>query len=387
MKLKELLDRTGLLQEQIIERLNISRTTLWRLLYKNAWTRDPEGLKKRLMALLKDYNFSSREINAALQIKPSKNRAAVKTVSKTLFKKEGIRMIRKQTLTPQAKRHFQIPREIFSDIMCSHEDLFFSKDTRYIRESLYHTAKHGGMLALIGESGSGKSTLRRDLIDRIDREDNSRILIIEPYVVGMDDNKAYHVLRASHITDAILGKIAPSIKTGSSPEARFRAMHKALRDSAQAGYKHCLVIEEAHALTETTIKHLKRFYELELGLQRLLSVILIGQPELKDKLMETIAVVREVVQRMELLEILPMDDLEGYVKHRCSSAGANFDTVFATDAMDALVNKLVGPRSKDDRRGVSLLYPLIVGNALTKAINMATDLGMERVTGDVVRRV
>lgn len=392
-KLKELLEKTGLSREQIAESLGISRITLWRLLCKDARTRDPDGVKAKLVELLMDCGIPEREICKALQIKSIKNKAAVKTTAilksakpATLKKKEEARMIRKQTLTPQAKRHFQIPREIFSDILCSHEDLFFSKSARYIRESLYHTAKHGGMLALVGESGSGKSTLRRDLIDRIEREDNSRIIIIEPYVIGMDDSKDHHILKAHHITDAILNRIAPSIKAASSPEARFRAMHKALRDSAQAGYRHCLIIEEAHALSATTIKQLKRFYELELGLARLLSIILIGQPELRDKLSEITPAVREVVQRMELIEIPPMDDLEGYVKHRCSSAGAKFDGVFGADALDALIRHLEGPRSQDGRKGVSLLYPLIVGNTLTRAINTAAELGMEKVTGDVVRR-
>lgn len=380
--LEVLLKRTGLSQVQLVEKLGISKGGLHRLIKQNIWPWNPAPLKRKLYALLKKH-ATREEIHEILQMAPAQRTARVKAIPE----KEAVRMIRKQSLTPQAKRHFQIPREIFSDRFCGPEDLFWSNETRYLRECLYNTAKHGGMLALVGESGSGKSTLRRDLIDRVEREDNNRILIIEPYIVGMDDTKAHHVLRAVHITDAILAKVAPSMKTGSSPESKFRAMHKALKDSHQAGFKHCLIIEEAHSLTAPTIKHLKRFYELEAGLSRLLSIILIGQPELANKLSERSPEVREVVQRMELLQIAPMDDLPGYVKHRCSSAGANFDAVFVPDAMDALTRTLNGPGSKDGQKGVSLLYPLIVGNTLTKAINLAAGLGMERVDADAVRRV
>ncbi len=58
------------------------------------------------------------------------------------------------------------------------EDVFTTPDIRYVREALYQTARHGGFMAVIGESGAGKSTLRRDLIERINRE-NAPVIVIE----------------------------------------------------------------------------------------------------------------------------------------------------------------------------------------------------------------
>lgn len=54
-------------------------------------------------------------------------------------------------------------------------------------------------------------------------------------------------------------------------------MHRALKNSYESGYRHVLIIEEAHCLPIATLKHLKRLRELETGFTKLLSIILIGQ--------------------------------------------------------------------------------------------------------------
>jgi type II secretory pathway predicted ATPase ExeA len=83
------------------------------------------------------------------------------------------------------------------------------------------------------------------------------------------------------------------------------------------------VIDEAHSLPIPTIKHLKRFFELELGFKKLLSIILIGQPELKAKLSERNQDVREVVQRCEMVELAPLDGgrLDEYLKFKFDRLG------------------------------------------------------------------
>ncbi|SUI22154.1 Gp08 [Salmonella enterica subsp. salamae] len=135
---------------------------------------------------------------------------------------------------------------------------------------MYQTATHGGMLAVWGESGSGKSTLRRDLIDRLQRESASTI-IIEPYVLAMEDNdRTGKTLKAASIAEAILRAIDPNARPKNSPEARFAQVHQALKDSADSSQSsHVLIIEEAHSLPVPTLKHLKRFLELEHGFKRL----------------------------------------------------------------------------------------------------------------------
>jgi type II secretory pathway predicted ATPase ExeA len=304
---------------------------------------------------------------------------------------EDTTMLRKQSLLPKTRQSFKIPGDPFGAEVRDADDMFIDENVRYVCESVYMTAKHGGMLGVIGESGSGKSTIRRYLHDRLKRE-ALPIVLIEPYVISMDDEKGLlgRPLRADHIAEAILNTIAPSSRVPRSPEARFRTLHKALKESARAGNRHVLIIEEAHDLHGKTLKQLKRFYELEDGFNRLLSIILFGQSELRAKLGETNSEVREVVQRLELVELRPMNNPEGYIRHRLERAGMKFEAVFAPDAMDALRLKHAGPGAHERgkaREAVSLLYPLAVGNTLIAACNLAAEIGMDKVTGDIINRV
>src|SRR5690606_8927290 len=99
-----------------------------------------------------------------------------------------------------------------------------------------------------------------------------------------------------------------------------------------------------------------RFRELKDGLRPLLSIILLGQPELGVKLSEHNPEVREVVQRIETVTLPPLaQDLEAYLKHRFARAGAPIEKVLAKDAVDALRQKLTPSRA-----GGTLLFPLAV---------------------------
>ena len=377
MNLKTALADTGLSQRQIAAELGISTSAVNALANKGLWpAKDTAAVRGRLVKLLVDHGLSFMAAFACLPANENPSGEG----------KDTHKMIRKQTLLPATKRAFNIRRDPFDEVQ-SADDLFLSNSIRYVREAMFDTAKHGGMLAVVGESGSGKSTLRRDLVDRVRKEDLP-ILLIEPYVLGMEDNdKRGKTLKALHIAEAILYTVAPAERCQSSPEARFRQVHRVLRDSARAGHKHCLVLEEAHGLSYPSLKHLKRFYELEDGFSRLLSIILIGQPELKHKLAETSAEVREVVQRMEVVEVHPIDDLRGFAEHRLGKAGLAADKLFAPDAFDALRLKLSGPKERTSGEGASLLYPLVVGNTLIAGLNMAAALGVDKVSADIINRV
>lgn len=375
--LKKLILNTGKSQAFVAKQLGISAPTLSLLINQGRWPRrDAQTFRSRLRGFLKERGSDDADITAAF--------AELDGNDNSTNKQEEILMIRKHRLTPQARRKFRIAKEIFDDNLSNAEDVFLSPETRYVSESIYQLAKHGGWMALVGESGSGKTTLFSAVEDRLNRED-FKVRIITPYVLGMDNgNKKAVVMKPTHICEAILEALKVGYKGNFSPEALFKLTHDKLKDSAEAGYKHLLVFEDGHSLPKPMFKALKRFYELKKGVTRLLSILLLGQDELKDKLAEDSKDVREAVQRMELVELGALDDLEGYVRHRCERAGASFDTIFAPDALPELALRMVGPSDKRNR-AKSLLYPLLVGNTLTKAINKAEDLKMERVSAAIIQ--
>ena len=187
-----------------------------------------------------------------------------------------------------------------------------------------------------------------------------------------------------------MAAVAPLEKAKSSPEARFAQLHRALKESSAAGYRHCLVIDEAHSLPIPTIKHLKRFFELETGFKKLVSIILIGQPELRVKLSERNADVREVVQRCEMIELSPIDmgRVDEYLQFKFERLEKKLDDIIDGSGIDALKTRLtMTDKSKGKTSGISLLYPLAIGNLLTASMNLAAELGVPVVTADVVMGV
>jgi type II secretory pathway predicted ATPase ExeA len=193
-------------------------------------------------------------------------------------------------------------------------------------------------------------------------------------------------MKSGHIAEAIIAAVAPLATPRQSPEARFRQLHQVLRDSWQSGYRHCLIIEEAHCLPIPTLKHLKRLRELEHGFSPLISIILLGQPELATKLSERNAEVREVVQRIEVVELepVPVARVEEHLAFRSGRVGVELAQLIDAGGIQALTERLTW-RTRDGEQ--SLLYPLAIGNLMVSALNLAAELGEQRVTADIVREV
>lgn len=292
-------------------------------------------------------------------------------------------LMAKQVLRPDTKRAFGLHRDPFDELKAA-EEMYLSPDIRYIRESMYQTARHDGFLAVVGESGAGKSTLRRDLAHRLR---NEPVIVIEPYVLGMEDNDTKgKSLKATHIAESVMAAVAPLEKAKSSPEARFAQMHATLKASHGAGFRHVLIIEEAHSLPIPTLKHLKRMRDqLEHGFDKLLSIILIGQPELLIKLSPRNGDVREVAQRIEIAQLqpIPKAELDYHLAWRCGHAGKQLDELIDASGVQAIIERL-GSSGKD---GASQLYPLAIGNLFNAALNLAAEIGESRITADVVKGV
>ena len=353
--------------------------------------KNPEQFQAKFIELLEAKGIAADQIQHAIDAANAiaANDQAASNDKADDTQQEQLMLLRKQTLTPAAKKHFKLFKNIFDEPIRSAAELFNNGDINYVRESMWQAAKgNSSFIAVVGQSGAGKSTLRRELNDRIEREREPTI-VIEPYPTGMEDNDLKgKTLKASHIAESILATLAPSTNAKRSPEARFRQIHNLLKESSRAGHHHLLIIEEAHSLPIPTLKHLKRFLELENGFTPLLSIILIGQDELKIKLAENNPEVREVVQRCEIVTLEPFTQttLVDYLQHRCKAADRKLSDFIDESGLDAICTKLtrnVGRKNQHE----SLLYPLAVGNLITGAMNVAAELGAPVITGDLVMEV
>lgn len=397
-QLQRLIAKANYKQAELARVLGCAVGTLSKAVTANVWPKTyASALQRDLREALILRGISGADIDKALQAlqKNTPHQTAVAaanagcTPQTSTVKGDTDMLLRKQKLTPEAKQFFALVRDPFPDDVQDAQDVFTSRDINYVRESMWACAKHGGMLAVVGESGAGKSTLRRDLIDRIGRE-QANMIVIEPYVLGMEENDAKgKTLKSAAIAESIIGSVNPLEKPRRSSEARFRQLHQLLKDSHRSGNKHVLIIEEAHGMPTATLKHLKRFFELEDGFKKLLSIILIGQPELRMKLSEQNAEVREVVQRIEVVELPSLDNyLPDFIEFKFKRVGLKTSDVIEPDAIEALRTKLtLSRRSRSTHEQISLLYPLAIANAITASINLAASIGAPKVSAEVIKEV
>ncbi len=396
-KLSALMQRNGIRLRELGDRLRyedgsrkgsaVSPTTISLLLTRRIWpvTISEDRIKAEAAALLRENGIAEAEIETAWVIEgdaqavPSRKRNHDSNANSEVVEAPFV-LPEPEMLSPAARQHFNLPRHPFMDDVQGPQDVYLSKEQRYIRESMWYAAKHGGLIAIVGESGSGKSTLRRDLVDRINR-DNEPVVVIQPQAIDKS------TLTAAHISDAIISDLSGE-HPRQSLEAKARQIQRILAASARTGTNHVLVIEEAHDLANATLKYLKRFWELEDGFKKLIGVILIGQPELGTKLDERRNYdLRELIRRTEVATLRPLNgNLEEYLTLKFKRIGVALADVFDPDAFDAIRARLTR-RRQGTNETESQLYPLVVHNLITKCLNAAVDLGLTKVNAQLVGRV
>lgn len=368
----------------------LSRTALSFLVNYGEWPTwtSPGAIKVQIESQLRAHGVSEEEIAAAWEPDPSglaaRNHKNARPPKPATQPRRGDEppppeIPEREMLNRDAKKHFQLLRDPFIDEIKGPDDIYLASDQRYIREAMHVTAKNGGFIAVVGESGAGKTILRLDLIERVQKE-GLQILFIQPRVI---DKKK---LTARMVCEAILDDLAPGSTPPASLERLARKVETILIESYKTGNRHVLLIEESQDLEPRALKHLKRFYELQSGYTKLLSIILVGQPELKELLNERQHFeLREVIRRCEVAELQPLDgNVRDYLTLKLDRAGKKVSEIFTDDAFDAIVARL----TRDSSRGkISMVYPLVVNNVVTKAMNLAASMGEGKVSADVIREV
>lgn len=302
----------------------------------------------------------------------------------TETQEEDRMLLKNETLTEAARKHFKLLRNPFVDDIQSRADVFASQSGRYVRAALWECAQRHGFIAIVGESGSGKTTLREDLQERI-REEHKPVVLIQPYARARA-RATGNPMQPTHIEAAMYRALGAGVPRKSNPDDRSAQINALLAGSLTAGYTHLLLIEEAHRLPVDTLKQLKNFMEMKHGMRRLLGVCLIGQPELRTLLDERNPEVREIVQRCEQITLEPLDnDLSGYLTHKFDRAGINVADVLEADALDAIRARLISmPRGGRVSDAVSVCYPLVVNNLVCRALNAAAAVGFPKVDAQVI---
>ncbi len=189
--------------------------------------------------------------------------------------------------------------------------LFLSgRHTEALAHLLYGVTESGGFIQLTGEVGTGKTTLIRSLLEKLpDTVDAA--LIINPRVSIPEFLRS--ICRELHI----------ACTPQQSPQELIDALNAHLLEVHAKGRRVVLIIDEAQALTGEVLEQVRLLTNLETSRQKLLQIILVGQPELRELLART--ELRQLAQRITgryHLEPLSPKETRAYVHHRLNVAGA-----------------------------------------------------------------
>lgn len=378
----------GLSVRKMARAAEVTSTTMQMIAVAGHWPlrQDRNIIEAKLRALFVEHGATSEQL--ALMFTPASSIFPARRPKKASprFEDEGIEMlISRQVLSAAARKSFRLFNDPFGSAVVRDEQFYCSNEIAYVRECMWQCAQTGSFIAVCGESGAGKTTLLDDLEARI-AKDPRGVIVVKPSTLGMEtDNRRGQAIKTADILHGLISVLQPGMPIPQGLQARTVRAKNLLVDSASTGNAHLLVVDEAHAMPDATLKHLKRLHELRNGRRNLLGVLLLAQPELKVRLADGLrnGVLREVAQRCEVVELLPLDaDLKDYLRCRATAAGTRLESLIEDAAIDALRARLI---RKSTGGMVSMCYPLAVGNFLTRALNTAAEIGAPIVSVDVVR--
>jgi general secretion pathway protein A len=223
---------------------------------------------------------------------------------------------------------FGLQKEPFS-IAPDPRFLFMSERHREaLAHLLYGVKGAGGVVVLSGEIGAGKTTVCRCFLEQIPEHCNVAY-IFNPKLSALE--------LLESICDEFQVENRPSSRQGVTVKDYIDPLNAFLLTTHANGQNNLLVIDEAQSLDVDVLEQLRLLTNLETNERKLLQIILIGQPELRDMLnqpeLEQLA--QRVVARFHL-EPLDVAETRRYIRHRLAISGLNGPDLFERDAIQRI---------------------------------------------------
>jgi len=186
---------------------------------------------------------------------------------------------------------------------------------------LFGINNRAGFIGLTGEVGSGKTTVLRALFSQLDADHHRTALIFNP------------CLSAPELLQSINREFGISTYTSNSSGA-LDALNLFLLEQNTHGRTVVLAIDEAQNLEASVLEQIRLISNLETGKEKLIQIILSGQPELLEILKRD--EMRQLSQRITVRYHLQPMDFQGtahYISHRLEVAGSRGEIIFSRGAL------------------------------------------------------
>ena len=217
----------------------------------------------------------------------------------------------------------------------------------------YAVQENHGFVVITGEVGSGKTTLIQSLLRKVEQTVH----------VGVLANAA---LPPSQFLRAACEELEVPVD-GLERVELLGALNRYLLERYAEGDRVALILDEAQALADDTLEEVRLVSNLQTEKHFLLQVILVGQPQLRDKIRQkSLEQLRQRVTVQCHLTGLKAEETGAYVRHRLRAAGAEDPEIFDPGALDAL-HRFAG--------------------GIPRLINVACDAALLSAFADGVRKV
>jgi type II secretory pathway predicted ATPase ExeA len=239
---------------------------------------------------------------------------------------------------------------------------FLYLNARY-REAIaslnYGITQRKGFITLIGEAGTGKTTLLKRLLEDLDPKTKT--------VFIFNTNVTFE-----EILEYIFAEFDLPVHNGKKLYMLQR-LNTFLLEELRSGGNVALLIDEAQDLEFSVLEDLRLLSNLETAKEKILQIVLSGQPELGQKLSNP--VLRQLRQRISInCRLLPLsrDEITEYLQYRLQAAGGPDLKLFTREAEDQIYHF---------SRGVPRLVNVVCDNALV----IGYALGKKRIGADIIK--
>ena len=199
--------------------------------------------------------------------------------------------------------------------------LFYSaKHREAFNHLLYGIRERKGFVQLTGEVGAGKTTLCRAMLEQLGAR-FSTALILNP------------VLDADQLMKAVAMEFGLNVK-GLDRLETVAAINEFLLKQLERDLDAVLIIDEAQDLTNELLEQVRLLSNLETDDRKLLQIVLMGQPELRDRLDDHR--LRQLRQRITVryhLRPLKLSEVGQYIQHRLHVSGSKGPPYFTSPAL------------------------------------------------------
>ena len=240
--------------------------------------------------------------------------------------------------------------------------------TRHIQEALacliYGIQTRKGFVLLTGEVGTGKTTVLNKLLDWSRQEQIATAFMFNPR------------LSEAEFFDFMLADFGIPCDSNMKSRALMK-LNSWLLEQHRRGTRAVLIVDEAQNLSADMLEEIRLLTNLETSTEKLLQIVLAGQPELEEKL--TDPQLRQLRQRITLwAKTRPLTLLEthGYIKERLRIAGSAGEEIFSPSAIEVVHRHA---------RGIPRLINLLCEHALISAFVEHSQTVSEKIVEEVAR--